>query len=170
LLVGAFDAFDEEKAREAGATSNITKPFEPQALVSLVESVMPVADENDVAPEPTAPTVRNMTTAVEPPPVVQMPAVPVLSESTAVEIPELPELPAVEMPRHEDDVLGLQTLFPEPASAKKGAQAAISEQDVDRIADRVIKRISRQIIETVAWEVVPDIVEKIVREELQKKR
>src|SRR5262245_33373334 len=43
LLVGAFDAFDEEKAREAGATSNITKPFEPQALVSLVESVMPGA-------------------------------------------------------------------------------------------------------------------------------
>src|SRR5262245_62031791 len=41
LLVGAFDAFDEEKAREAGATSNITKPFEPQALVSLVEAVLP---------------------------------------------------------------------------------------------------------------------------------
>jgi CheY-like chemotaxis protein len=42
LLVGAFDAFDEEKAKEAGATANITKPFEPHALVNLVESVLPV--------------------------------------------------------------------------------------------------------------------------------
>jgi CheY-like chemotaxis protein len=28
LLVGAFDAFDEETAKNAGATANITKPFE----------------------------------------------------------------------------------------------------------------------------------------------
>src|SRR5262245_12830034 len=50
LLVGAFDAYDEEKAREAGATSNITKPFEPQALVSLVESVLPDSENGDRAP------------------------------------------------------------------------------------------------------------------------
>src|SRR5438874_13269017 len=29
LLVGAFDAFDEEIAKKSGATANITKPFEP---------------------------------------------------------------------------------------------------------------------------------------------
>ena len=40
LLVGAFDAFDEEGARQAGATANITKPFEPGALIELVTSVL----------------------------------------------------------------------------------------------------------------------------------
>src|SRR5215831_5790530 len=30
LLVGAFDLFDEAKAKEIGATGHITKPFEPQ--------------------------------------------------------------------------------------------------------------------------------------------
>ena len=48
LLVGAFDVFDEAKAQALGATGHITKPFEPQSLISLVESVivpMPVAEE-----------------------------------------------------------------------------------------------------------------------------
>src|SRR5215831_2505104 len=32
LLVGAFDAFDEDLAKKAGASASITKPFEPAAL------------------------------------------------------------------------------------------------------------------------------------------
>jgi CheY-like chemotaxis protein len=47
LLVGAFDAFDEETARQAGATANITKPFEPGALIDLVQAVLsqPVSEQ-----------------------------------------------------------------------------------------------------------------------------
>src|SRR5215211_2619422 len=45
LLVGAFDAFDEESAKQAGATANITKPFEPGALVDLVTSILPTDEE-----------------------------------------------------------------------------------------------------------------------------
>src|SRR5436305_10264276 len=51
LLVGAFDAFDEEVARQSGATANITKPFEPGALIELVKSLVPV-DEEPEEPEP----------------------------------------------------------------------------------------------------------------------
>ena len=40
LLVGAFDAFDEGSASKAGAAAHITKPFEPQALVNLVVSLL----------------------------------------------------------------------------------------------------------------------------------
>src|SRR6516162_5047069 len=50
LLVGAFDAFDEETAKQAGATANIKKPFEPKALVELVTSVL--GGEPQVAPAP----------------------------------------------------------------------------------------------------------------------
>src|SRR5688500_4747375 len=40
LLVGAFDAFDETTASQAGADAHITKPFEPTALIGLVVSVL----------------------------------------------------------------------------------------------------------------------------------
>jgi CheY-like chemotaxis protein len=38
LLTGTFEAFDENRAREAGSDGHITKPFEAQALVDLVNA------------------------------------------------------------------------------------------------------------------------------------
>ena len=54
LLLGAFEAFDEEEAARVGASGKITKPFEPQELLDLVSSVIrdPVTaslDEGDAA-------------------------------------------------------------------------------------------------------------------------
>src|SRR5207247_8704762 len=43
LLVGAFDAFDDEFARKAGATANITKPFEAGGLTEMVMCILPDA-------------------------------------------------------------------------------------------------------------------------------
>src|SRR5215831_11827501 len=58
LLVGAFDAFDEQVAKGCGATANITKPFEPGALISLVESLLPPEEvEPDPENEPERPPV-----------------------------------------------------------------------------------------------------------------
>jgi CheY-like chemotaxis protein len=57
LLVGAFDAFDEDTAKQSGATANITKPFEPGSLIELVTSVLPAASA-EVA-EPGAPAVES---------------------------------------------------------------------------------------------------------------
>src|SRR5262249_56176731 len=52
LLVGAFDAFDEEVAQGAGATANITKPFEPAALIELVKSLVSAEARTEPQPEP----------------------------------------------------------------------------------------------------------------------
>src|SRR4029453_10195104 len=53
LLVGAFEVFDEDTAKQAGATASITKPFEPAALIELVTSILQQADgESQVEPEP----------------------------------------------------------------------------------------------------------------------
>jgi CheY-like chemotaxis protein len=195
LLVGAFDAFDEEKAREAGATSNITKPFEPQALVSLVESVMPdsempvrapvavaaveapavevtvaepqepvsmVAETVAASAQPEPPMLETIATYDElmPPPVMEM-AAPQPPPAAAAE----PQPPEIEP--QDDDLLGLENLFVEPSPTPS---FVLSDQDIDRIADRVIQRISPQVIESLAWEIVPDLTERIVREELQRKR
>ena len=40
LLTGTFEAFDEDRAANAGANGQITKPFEAQALVERVTEVM----------------------------------------------------------------------------------------------------------------------------------
>lgn len=155
LLVGAFDAFDEEMATRIGATANITKPFEPQALVSLVESLMPA----ESIPEPVIePLIEPVAPAVHAPPavpVVPVAAAPVAPVSVAVVISE-------------DDLLGLESLFEEAAPDTRNAVSAVTEADIDRIADRVIQRISAQVVENIAWEIVPDIAEKIVREECKR--
>src|SRR5689334_18214571 len=112
LLVGAFDAFDEDKAKQIGATANITKPFEPQALVALVESVMPrVDDETEVLPPPSAaPVAEQLRTVSAPPPE-----------------PEAPPVPG------RDDLLGLESLFHEPEQAA-ATVGNLTEKDIDKIA------------------------------------
>ena len=125
LLVGAFEAYEEETGKQAGASASITKPFEPHALVELVTSLM-TAPEEEAAPDESA------------------------------------------------DLMGLESLFHEEEPAESAAPAnpspAMSEEDIERIADRVIQKLSTQVIEKIAWDVVPDISEKIIREELKKAR
>jgi DNA-binding response OmpR family regulator len=149
LLVGAFDAFDEATARESGATANITKPFEPGALIDLVLSVLRRDEE-----EPEVAETAAIAIATAAPTAVQA-AVPI---SGANIVPE----------PNEEDLLGLEVIFkddPAPGTAQPGG---ITEEDIDRIADRVIQRLSSQVIESIAWDIVPDITEKIVREELKR--
>src|SRR5262245_26924814 len=130
LLVGAFEAFDEEAAKRAGATANITKPFEPGALIDLVVSILP--EEGHAAAVP---------------PEVARPV----------------ETPA---PAESEDLLGLTSIF--PAEASISGSTALTEDDINRVVDRVIQKISKEVIENIAWDVVPDIAEKVVREELKR--
>ena len=66
LLAGAFDAYDEETATQVGAATHITKPFEPQALLSLVGSLAPKEGRSRPATAP----------ASAPPPAVARPTPP----------------------------------------------------------------------------------------------
>ncbi len=45
LLVGAFEPFDEEKARNSGADDHISKPFESQHLIEKVKSLIELGIE-----------------------------------------------------------------------------------------------------------------------------
>jgi CheY-like chemotaxis protein len=156
LLVGAFDAFDEEGAKRAGATANITKPFEPKALIELVTSILQSDTQQAEAParsrvpapaEPVAAPVAGPVAAPVAAPVAGPVAAPVADDES-------------------QDLFGLETIFKEEAPAV--AASVITDADVDRIADRVIKKLSSQVIESIAWDIVPDITEKIVREELKR--
>lgn len=159
LLVGAFDAFDQDSAKQAGATASITKPFEPGALIELVKSVIgPEREEPKPAPrfEP------RLEPAPEP---VQQPVV--MAAAPAVEAPvKATPVPAPVPVEDPDDVFGLAAIFSE--ESVRSAAATLTEDDVDRIADRVIQRLSTQVIENIAWEIVPDITERVVRDELKR--
>jgi len=180
LLVGAFDAFDEAIANRAGAAAHITKPFEPRALIELITSTAPQdakarkpASEDQPAksaePVKTEPfkTVENVQSKQS----VETPAPPMPSEKPA----EKEIQPAVETASEPTaisesvDLLGLAHLFPpEVASGQENVAAHLTEEEIDRIADRVIQKLSAQAVESVAWDVVPDIAVKILREELKK--
>jgi CheY-like chemotaxis protein len=184
LLVGAFDAFDEETAKQAGATANITKPFEPGVLIELVKSILSAGDESRRAPDPEPEPARAHEPEVElqlppPPPVVKQPAgivrpaaPPPPPQPARGAQPAAPPAAAAGATSTDDDLLGLEIIFKDESSAAaaavQGASVSITEDDIDRIADRVIQRISTQVIESIAWDVVPDITEKIVREELKR--
>ena len=148
LLVGAFDAFDENAARESGATASITKPFEPGALIDLVKSVL---EAGHAAAE--SESVSEVKTEG--------------ASATARATGKVEHL-EIRMPEEAEDLLGLGAIFrEEPAPAALGT---ISEQDIDRIAERVIQKVSTHLIENIAWDIVPDIAEKIVREELKRNK
>jgi CheY-like chemotaxis protein len=50
LLTGTFEAFDEARAARAGADGHITKPFEAQALVDMVNARLAAGSSAAVAP------------------------------------------------------------------------------------------------------------------------
>jgi CheY-like chemotaxis protein len=155
LLVGAFDAYDEETGRKVGAAASIIKPFEPHALVDLVQAI--------VAGEAEAPSRREPEAAPQP---LHQPVAAVRPPGNARETAP-PPAPAPD----ESDLLGLESLFKPDESELAPARpvaASISDEEIERIADRVIQRLSVQVIENIAWDIVPDITEKIVREELKR--
>ena len=51
LMTGAFEAFDEDKARQCGADDFITKPFESQNLIDSANRLIAAAKERTEAPE-----------------------------------------------------------------------------------------------------------------------
>ena len=55
----------------------------------------------------------------------------------------------------------------EPRDATSGSGSpALSNEDIDRIAQRVIEIAGDGVLREVAWEVVPDLAEVIIRERL----
>jgi len=169
LLAGAFDAYDEETASQVGAAAHITKPFEPHALVNLVVSLLPKE-----APKRAVASAAQPVTSTIPPP-ASMPkesALPASAPPTPV-TPVAPPAKSAGAPRdvtkekETGDLLGLNDLF-QPPVAERLSAASLSDELIDRIADRVIKKLSTQVIESVAWDVVPEITAKVLREELKK--
>lgn len=99
LLTGTFETYDEEKAREVGANGYISKPFEAQALVDRVFSMLAQSAAKPAAPAaPPAAAPRPMA-APAPPRPMAAPAVAAAPHAPpAPQVrprPELPNVPSV---------------------------------------------------------------------------
>lgn len=178
FLVGAFDAFDEWSSKEIGAAASITKPFEPQALINLVTNLL----DGKPIEGPTEEVSPNGTHQSGPPHEVQAPMESDFPrESTAQAMPAPgkgehalrvePAKPLEQAPvpvdTSADDLLGLESIFTPPVAAP-AARPNITEEEIERIADRVIMRLSTEVMERIAWDIVPDVAEKVVREEFKR--
>jgi len=162
LLVGAFEVFDEAEAERVGADGKITKPFEPKQLAELISGL-----------------VRGnggKTGTVDPVPLTSLPEVAPVSRAE-IEPSEGSPAPIVKGAVSEvgdgesevsadGDILGLRELFPETTPERRHA---LSEQEVDAIADRVIERLSSEVVESIAWDIVPEIADRVMRDELKRK-
>jgi CheY-like chemotaxis protein len=165
LLAGAFDAFDETTAQQAGSSAHITKPFEPQALVDLVMGLLPQDSKQESKKESKKESNSEGAAAAtapaptpEPTPVPAPAAVPLAAATVA----------SVSDGDHADDLLGLGDLFQPPAVEAPAPVLSVSDEEIERIADRVIQKLSTQVIESVAWDVVPGITTKVLKEELKR--
>lgn len=169
LLVGAFEVFDEPEARQAGADAWITKPFEPKNLAETVSQlVLSASTEQAVAaivPDELEGTRASGTERVE----HQREHSQDRAKEVAITVPA-----SVDTARGDDapeeaeiDILGLKELFPQPDPPV--GRPALTEEEVDAIADRVIDRLSADVVESIAWDIVPEIADRVMRDELNKK-
>jgi CheY-like chemotaxis protein len=113
LLAGAFEPIDQARAREVGSDGVITKPFEPQVVVTRVKELI---DQRDRQKTPAPPKGTKAEEAPAPPKPVAVPApvpapaptpvraawsettFPRAADPEPMAVPALPDLPAVPEP------------------------------------------------------------------------
>ncbi len=66
LMTGAFEPFDEDKARESGADDFISKPFESQHLIDKIKNLIELGKERAMAAPVEEPDVSVFSAAAEP--------------------------------------------------------------------------------------------------------
>jgi CheY-like chemotaxis protein len=133
LLTGTFETYDEERAREVGASGHIAKPFEAQALVDRVFQLLAQAPPKAAAPapRPAAPAAQPTPVATPAPAQTPRPAAPArpVAPSAAPtprarpELPPMPHAPARPTP----------TPTPTPAPARAPAPAPVPASAAPRV-------------------------------------
>jgi len=147
LLTGAFEAFDEQRAKQVGADAWLSKPFETQALIDKVNTLLskPAVKKPAEAKAVTAkPTVK--------PPPPPKPAAPPLSGKPGTPPPPPPRKPSVAPPT---------PLNQQPAPPPIEATAEKNEPELVELSETESFEITEDTVgEESGWETVPLTEEK----------
>ncbi|MBP7148008.1 MAG: response regulator [Acidobacteria bacterium] len=165
LLVGAFEPFDEERARACGAAGHMAKPFDPRKLRRRVEELL------EQLPERVAPSAADVPVAEDEPLSVAAPAPapPALPGPIPVSWPEALEAPvpvaSVPLPGDEEFDLSPPASLAAggPPPAAPGPAAPLDDLLREELRRR-LEALAPDIVREVAWEVIPDILERLLRE------
>lgn len=138
------------------ARSMVVDIWEPRA----VEAVAQAASEEAAVP------VQEMETEMAT-------ARPPMQEEEVVPAPGAIFQSALEEPAFEPPVSRIvETSEVEAPVAQVASEATpvptvVSEEVIERIANRVVEKLSREVIERIAWEVVPDLAELMIKEHVE---
>ncbi len=193
LLVGTFEAFDEDEAARVKCDGYLTKPLDTSELVSLVNDL--VKKHN----EPTAPRPQSTQGAVSSGDAVEQKAEALatliserarssfIGENRILDLFDVPMgasaraaaasahgnasvlsgTTAVES-LHERQP-GAPQVIPFPGVRNPGLDpmpVVLSEEVIEAIVEKVIKRMSESVVREIAWEVVPELSEMMIRQVL----
>ncbi|HEY0590263.1 MAG TPA: response regulator, partial [Thermoanaerobaculia bacterium] len=124
---------------------------EPEPLYSRETTAFPKMSFDDLQ--------RMREEAPPPPPVDELPW-------TSAPAPLIGGTP--EAPEPEAEAVPSAPPIPESApAAPAGGTAALSDEEVDRIARRVVELMGEKAVRDIAWEVIPDLAQSIVRERIR---
>jgi CheY-like chemotaxis protein len=143
----------EEREIALDARSMVVDIWEPRAVI---ETPVSAAAEPPavVLAEETEPSAAEAT--VEEVELTEAEIPEVRMEAAPVEIPVISQPAAAEIEPPMPILAG-------PVSAA----ALISEELIERVANRVVEKLSREVIERIAWEVVPDLAELMIKEHVE---
>jgi CheY-like chemotaxis protein len=156
LLVGTFERFDEEAARECAADGHLTKPFDSASLVYKIESVLA---------GPPARIARDEPAAEEAGPPVPDPDV--VEETVPGEV----RGEQFRMSDPPQDIGGAAPSTSGVAGAARPdpseAPVTLAPEQLEWVVREVLGRMSTDAVRELARELVPEIAERVVRERIR---
>jgi len=148
MLSSAFEPYDPERGRLAGADGHLAKPFESQTLLERVRGLLAGGQED----------ARGSRARV--------------ASGAPVRIMQ-PEGPFGETPGDRsamgpspEAAAGAEALpdGPVPVAARG---MTLTPADVDAVARRLVELIGPAVVRDVAWDIVPDLLDSIIRQRLE---
>jgi CheY-like chemotaxis protein len=183
LLVGTFEAFDEEEASRVQCDAYLTKPFDTSELIQIVRRLVErhkSAQTERLTTEPQICAAGDDHEGAESCVVSERTRESFLGPTRILELFDASELKpdpasrpaAANTGRKQASTGGPVIPFPVPSENFKREEVAINltEEMIDRIVEKAVRRMSQEVVREIAWEVVPAVSEVMIRQYLQELR